>query len=129
MPKDGIGARSLWLAITRKGETSSIAGGIGYSAAIASHAAEIGYWLDEPFWAKGYGLEAASAIVNHAFKSTGLDRLFASYHHGNEASRRILDRLGFRFTHHALTYSRAWGHCVPTAFMELSKAEWLRTPC
>ena len=124
-----LGSGSLWLAISHRAEPSGIAGGIGYSAGVAGHAAEIGYWLDEPYWAMGYGFEAASAIVNHAFNSTGLERLVASHHHGNGASRRILDRLGFRFTHHALTYSRAWGHRVPTAFMELSKSEWLRTPC
>lgn len=124
-----IGPGSLWLAITRKAEPAAMAGGIGYSAGTAGHTSELGYWLDEPFWAKGYGLEAARAVVAHAFHETEHERLVASYHHGNEASRRILDRLGFRFTHHALSYSRARGHRVPTAFMELSKAEWLRKPC
>ncbi len=124
-----LGPGSSWLAITRKSEPSVIVGAIGYNENPAGLEAELGYWLDEPCWSRGYGLEAATAMVTHAFTAAGNDRLTASYHHGNEASRRILDRLGFRFTHHEMSHSLARRRLVPTAFTELSRREWLRTPC
>lgn len=123
------GAGSLRLMIVLKQAPQTIAGGIAYEAEISGHAAELGYWLAEPMWARGFGYEAARAVTTHAFEITGHERLVASYHHGNEASRRILDRLGFRLTHHARMYTLGAGTLAETAVLELTRKEWLRTPC
>ena len=124
-----IGAGSLQLVIVRKADPQDIAGGITDEAEAAGHVAELGYWLAEAQWGKGYGFEAARAVTAHAFAVAGHERLVASYHLGNEASRRILDRLGFRVTHHARAFSQGSGGKVATAVLELTRPEWLRTPC
>lgn len=59
---------------------------------------EIGYWLGEPWWGKGYATELVEAIVDLAFRITDLDTLIAGSRIANSASRRVLEKCGFRFT-------------------------------
>ncbi len=103
-----------------------ILGVIGLDAQRPRSVAEIGYWLAEAVWSRGYGFEAAHAVTNHAFTVDGHARLVASFRHGNEGSRRILDRLGFRIVGHAMSFSRAAGASIPIARLELTQSEWLR---
>jgi RimJ/RimL family protein N-acetyltransferase len=117
---------TLRLMIAEKSRPGMVVGGIGYEAEGAGHSAELGYWLAEPVWAKGFGYEAAAAVTAHAFETAGHDRLAAGYRHGNEASRRILDRLGFRVVGHEMMYSRGVGRQTPVARLELTRREWLR---
>jgi len=118
---------TLRLSISEKSRPNSIVGGIGYEAEEAGHSAELGYWLAEPVWSKGFGYEAAAAVTTHAFEAAGHERLMAGYRHGNEASRRILDRLGFRTVGHEMMYSRGVGRKSPVARLELTRREWSRT--
>lgn len=48
---------------------------------------EIGYALGQPHWGLGYATEAAS----------GESRLIALIQHGNEASRRVAEKLGMEY--------------------------------
>ena len=85
---------------------------------------ELGYWLAEPQWGQGFGSEAARAVTDHAFTIMGRDRLVASYHLSNEASRRILLGLGFRETGEDVAYSRARTAEVPIMRLELTRTAW-----
>jgi ribosomal-protein-alanine N-acetyltransferase len=57
---------------------------------------ELGYWIAEPFWGKGYVAEASRAILNFAFAEYGPERMQARVIAGNDASARVLTKLGFR---------------------------------
>lgn len=59
-------------------------------------AGELGYWLGEAYWGKGYATEAARAVVNHAFNTCELWELEARHVFGNESSGRVLTKLGFQ---------------------------------
>jgi RimJ/RimL family protein N-acetyltransferase len=90
---------------------------------------ELGYWLAEPTWRKGFAREGAQAVVDHAFTISRLNRLQARCILGNEPSRRVLVGLGFRPTHIGSTYSVARRCHVVTQHFELTVAEWrLRRP-
>ena len=41
-------------------------------------------------------------MIAHAFGSLGVTALFAGHHPDNHGSRRTLEKLGFRYTHHEL---------------------------
>ncbi len=56
----------------------------------------LGYWLARKAQGKGYMTEAARALVGHYFASTGAEAVEAGYFVGNDASRRVLAKLGFR---------------------------------
>lgn len=59
-------------------------------------AAELGYWIGEAYWGKGYATEAARAVVNHAFSTCELWELESRHVFGNDASGRVLTKLGFQ---------------------------------
>lgn len=59
--------------------------------------AEIGYWLGEDYWNMGYATEAAQYLIKDAFKRHKLNRLYAKSFVGNEASRRVLEKLGMQY--------------------------------
>ncbi len=61
--------------------------------------AELGYWLAEPFWHQGLMTEAAQCVLAHAYRDLGIRRIWADYYEGNEASKRVMQRLGFHFHH------------------------------
>ena len=60
---------------------------------------EIGFHLRPPFWGSGYAPEAARAVMRYAFHALGARALFAGHAPANDASRRVLQKLGFRHTH------------------------------
>jgi RimJ/RimL family protein N-acetyltransferase len=60
---------------------------------------ELGIHLRPEYWGKGFAREAALMVVQHAFDVRGTRGLFAGHHPGNEASRHLLESLGFRCTH------------------------------
>lgn len=63
---------------------------------------EVGYHLRPMFWRRGLAEEASRAVITFAFETLGATELFAGHHPDNAASRKVLEKLGFRFTHHEL---------------------------
>jgi RimJ/RimL family protein N-acetyltransferase len=60
---------------------------------------EIGFHIRSKFWRQGYAFEAATEIVNYAFKIKQVSELFAGHNPKNSASRNLLVKLGFQYTH------------------------------
>ncbi len=56
--------------------------------------AEMGYVLHPDYWGQGYMTEAASAMIGFAFYQLDLHRIYALHAHDNEASGRVLQRIG-----------------------------------
>jgi RimJ/RimL family protein N-acetyltransferase len=69
-------------------------------------APELGYWLGEPFWGRGYATEAAGAVLQ-AVRAAGFDQVIAWALADNSGSRNILKKLGFT------EVSEAVGDCGP----------------
>jgi RimJ/RimL family protein N-acetyltransferase len=60
---------------------------------------ELGFHLVPSAWGKGYALEAAHCICQYAFQSLSAESLFAGHNPGNLNSQKVLEKLGFAFTH------------------------------
>lgn len=88
---------------------------------------EIGYWLAEPHWGQGYATEAARAIVDHGFSTPRRNRISASYFEGNEASQRVLEKLGFEPVGTGTAYSRAQKSDATSINLLLTRDRWQRT--
>jgi len=58
--------------------------------------AEVGYALRSDHWGRGLGSEAVSLAIDWALQALDLHRIEADIDPRNEASRRLLERLGFR---------------------------------
>jgi [ribosomal protein S5]-alanine N-acetyltransferase len=69
---------------------------------LADRIYELGFHLRPPYWGQGLATEAGAAVVTFGFESLGAEALFAGHHPANATSRRVLEKLGFRFTHEEL---------------------------
>lgn len=58
---------------------------------------DIGYAFLPEYWSKGYAVEAAMAVKEYARKMIGLKRLVAITDPENQASIRVLEKIGLRF--------------------------------
>lgn len=85
---------------------------------------ELGYWIGEPYWGRGYATEAAHALVDLAFRATLIDRLHVSCRVINTASRRVIHKCGFQYSGQGMLESVYAGR-VPTERYALDRATWV----
>jgi RimJ/RimL family protein N-acetyltransferase len=57
---------------------------------------ETGYWAARKYTGQGMATEAANAAIRYAFGHLGAKAISIGYFDGNDASRRIVEKLGFR---------------------------------
>ncbi len=85
----------LNMAVIYQGE---LAGAIGLvtQTDVYTGTAEIGYWLGEPYWNKGIMTRAVRLMVDYAFTTLKLRRVFTAVYAYNSASMRVLEKAGFQ---------------------------------
>ncbi len=71
-------------------------------------AAELGYDFRADYWHQGYATEAAIAVRDYAFGHLGLARLVSLIRVGNEASRRVAERVGMHLAEEIERYGRPY---------------------
>ena len=59
--------------------------------------ADVGFAFLPAYWAKGYAVESAAAVMTYAREVLGLTRILAITSPDNEASGRLLGKIGLRF--------------------------------
>jgi RimJ/RimL family protein N-acetyltransferase len=84
---------------------------------------ELGYWIGEPYWKRGYATEAAHALVDLAFTRTAIQVLHASCRVINPASRRVIHKCGFQYAGQGMLNSIAAGQ-VPVERYRLDRRTW-----
>ena len=57
---------------------------------------EIGYWIGRPYWGNGYIPEAVRALIGRCFDE-GAENVWCSHFAGNDKSRRVIEKCGFRY--------------------------------
>ena len=62
----------------------------------ASGSAEVGYGIARTLWGQGLVTEAAGAAIAYGFESLGLERIYAYAVTENEASWRVMEKLGMQ---------------------------------
>ena len=58
---------------------------------------EIGFHLCKEYWGMGYASEAANVVITYSFDTLKADKLHAGHHPDNEASKKLLTKLGFQY--------------------------------
>lgn len=102
-------------------ENGAFIGCAGFNA--TGSGPEIGYWIGEPYWGRGYATEAAHALVDLAFRETPLPVLHASTRVVNPGSRRVIQKCGFQYAGQGLMNSLATGQ-VPIERYRLDRKTW-----
>ena len=87
----GVG---LWLAHDR--QSGDLVGFCGFLEVASMHPElQLVYALFERFTGQGLATEMAQTVVDEALRHPGFERIFASVDAANQASCRVLDKLGF----------------------------------
>nr|WP_202885950.1 GNAT family N-acetyltransferase [Kribbella sandramycini] len=60
-------------------------------------AVDLGYRFNRAAWGKGYAVEGARALIDHAFADLGVERVVADTMAVNHRSRQVMRRSGLRF--------------------------------
>jgi RimJ/RimL family protein N-acetyltransferase len=80
--------------------------------------AEIGYWIGAPFWGRGYIPEAVREVIRRAFEELGFGALWCGYFDGNEKSKRVNEKCGFR---HVRTEEKYWPLIDKTVIQHITR--------
>jgi len=84
----------------------------------------LGYVLAPECWGRGYASEAVDAMKNAGFSLTLAIEINASVRVENPASRRVLEKAGFRFIGTGPQGAPARGGLVECDRLSLGRAEW-----
>lgn len=130
--------RSLWKArrgdeftffiFTQSGSTEQLVGGISLTnirQKISRHA-NMGYWMSEQAAGSGIMTKAVSGVLPFVFDRLGLQRLHAACLPHNIASRRVLEKNGFKEEGFADRYLYIDGAWRDHALYGLSKERYKR---
>ena len=104
-------------------ESGEFCGGIGLRLEDTHHRAELGYWLGVPHWGQGYATEAAAAMLNYGFNTLGLYRIYASHVVGNDASGRVLLKIGMKHEGCLRGHIRKWEEFHDLEFYRMLKSD------
>lgn len=87
------------LAITgQDGDHEMLVGVVGLRIDRSKRSGRLGYWVGRAYWRHGVATEAARRLTSWAFANLPLDLITAEVTEGNEPSRAVLRRVGFRQT-------------------------------
>jgi RimJ/RimL family protein N-acetyltransferase len=87
-------------------------------------APELGYWLGFEHWGRGFGTEAARAVIDFTFEEFEVDQLMAGARVSNPSSRNILEKCGFQWSGVELHRFEALGSSTPVDCFRLSRSVW-----
>ena len=87
-------------------------------------AVEIGWRLARGQWGHGFATEAAREALRFGFESCGLDEILSIRDLGNDASRRVMEKLGLHFDFETTVPA----HGQPVAVHSISRAEFDKNP-
>ena len=111
-------------AVERRRDARLI-GVVGAGTRKGTETPEIGYWIGEPFWGKGYATEAARAVVDFVFSETDADMLGAACRVANDQSRRVIEKCGFARVGAGMVKSAFYRGMVPIDRFALDRQTWL----
>ncbi len=85
---------------------------------------ELGYWLARRFWGRGYAAEAAAAVLNAHFIDPNLGDVESGHYVGNQASGRVLTKIGFRHIETINWQAQSTGQVQQLIRVRLSRLDW-----
>ncbi|MBJ7577561.1 GNAT family N-acetyltransferase [Devosia sp. MC532] len=91
----------------------------------AAQFANLGYWMGQRYAGQGIMSRAVSLLIPFAFETLDLHRLHAAFIPNNRASRRVLEKNGFKeegFADHYLQIDGRWADHI---LMGLSRERWM----
>jgi len=114
---------TLQLVATPLGSPGEVIGGVGLD--LRAGKLTLSYVFSPEVWGIGYATESAAALVEAAFTLTDVRTLHSGVFVDNERSRRVLQKVGFKFDGFVEEYSEALGAPQKTAHARMDRHDWL----
>lgn len=96
LSKYKIGEYNDWALVLK--ENKKMIGTCGFTRIDERNGvAEIGYVLNPKYWGMGLATEAAKKVIDFAFNELGVNRVEARFIFGNEASQKVMNKVGMKF--------------------------------
>jgi len=115
-----------FLVFDRSGGAEILVGGLTVSniRRRAAQYANLGYWMGEAYAGRGLMSEAVGVLLPFYFDTLGLHRLHAAFLPHNIASRRVLEKNGFREEGYAEHYLQIDGKWADHVLFALTRERW-----
>jgi len=94
MANQGFENKTQYTFGLRLKSTEEFIGGMGLIMNQRFNRAELGYWVAEPFWNKGYATEALAAVLNFGFNHLKLNKIYATHLVENPVSGVVMLKNG-----------------------------------
>jgi RimJ/RimL family protein N-acetyltransferase len=117
-------SRGNAFAITERSD-NAIVGCAGYGPTEDRPATvEVGLWIGAPWWGRGYGTEAAQALIDRAFADGRVNALWCSTRVTNARARRVIEKCGFQFRGTGMVRSPTRFGAFPVERFVLDRRNW-----
>lgn len=83
----------LTLAIVQKSD-NQLVGCVSFGMSLKRQLGEIGYWIGQEYWGKGYGTQASRVVMDYAFANMNANKIIGRHFAGNPASGKIMKNCG-----------------------------------
>lgn len=80
---------------------------------------DVGYRFHPDYWGKGFATESAKAALNYGFEVLNVDEIIGTCHEDNKASRRALEKCGFKFIQKFI-----YDNKLTCDWLEITKLDW-----
>jgi ribosomal-protein-alanine N-acetyltransferase len=94
----------------------------------AAQFATLGYWMGQRYAGQGLMSEAVGVLLPYYFDTLALHRLQAAFLPHNQASRRVLEKNGFREEGYAENYLQIDGRWADHVLFALTRERWEGRP-
>lgn len=134
MAEDWISKHQVWFevgisvdfAIELK-ESKKLIGNISLMLNKINHRAEIGYWIGEEFWNKGYCSEAMKAVIRYGFTSRVINKITCRHIMTNPASGKVMKKSGLVQEGYLKQDIYKNGHYFDTLVYGILKSDWVKS--
>lgn len=99
-------------------------GAVGLQLDPENRQAELGYWIGRPYWGRGFATEAAGAALRYGFEDLGLNRIHAHHFAHNEASGRVLGKIGMQREGRRRQHAVKWGRAADVLLYGILRCDW-----
>ena len=115
---------ALTLAITLR-ESGELIGAVSLTIRSEYKRAELGYWVGIPYWNQGYMTESARAVLQFAFESLRVQRVYAAHFARNPASGRVMQKIGMQYEGTLRKHFVRWDKAEDLIYYGILIDEWI----
>jgi RimJ/RimL family protein N-acetyltransferase len=127
--RDAVPRTAYHLAIVLKAASRLVGGCRIEIRSPANGNGDLGYVLDRQAWGHGYATEATRALLAFGFGRLALHRIWATCDVKNQASARVLEKLGMRREGHLRHNVRRKGEWRDSHLYAVLEPEWRDESC